>query len=175
MIFSIFSTPFTPLYGSLLKKECNGSLPFLDVLVEKSKAEFITLVCRKPTFTGQYLRWNSICSSKRKTNLINALVHRVLMICSNSKLHSELNNIRSIMLKNSYSNHVVNSAITRKLQNLKTPVKFGPSKCSVYFHFPWLATVSTRFEKQITSLVCCCFFAVEPRVVSPPVNFCRLP
>ena len=45
------------------------------------------------------------------------------------------------------------------------PVKFGPSKYSVYLHLPWLGTVSTRFEKQIMSSVCRCCFAVEPRVV----------
>ena len=51
-------------------KKCYGSLPFLDVLFEKSEAEFITSVYRKLTFTGQYLQWNSYCPSKRKTKLI---------------------------------------------------------------------------------------------------------
>ena len=49
------------------------------------------------------------------------------MICSNSKLQIELDNIRSILLKNGYPNRVVNSAITLKLQNLNRPVKFGIS------------------------------------------------
>ena len=87
------------------------------------------------------------------------------MICSNSKLQSELDNIRSIVLKNGYPNHIVSSTITRKLQNFKRSVKFGSSKCSIYLHLTWLVTVSTRFEKQITFSVCRCYFAVEPRVV----------
>ena len=41
------------------EKESNHSLPFLDVLVERHDSEFLTSVYRKPTFTGQYLRWNS--------------------------------------------------------------------------------------------------------------------
>ena len=35
------------------EKEENDQLPFLDVLVEKSKEGFLTSVFRKPTFTGQ--------------------------------------------------------------------------------------------------------------------------
>ena len=36
---------------------------------------------------------------------------------------------------------------------------------TVYLHVPWLGNVSTRFEKQITTAVKRCYFAVEPRVV----------
>ena len=152
-----------PYLRFTFKKEYN--CPLLDVLVGKNEAESITSVYRKPTFTGQYLRRNSFCLSKRKINLINTLVHRVLMICSNSKLQSELDNIRSIILKNGYPNLVVNSAITLKLKNFNRPVKFGPSKCLVYLDLSWFGTVSTGFEKQIRSSVCRYYFAVESRVV----------
>ena len=91
-------------------------------------------------------------------------MHHAFMICSNCKLQSKLYNICSIMFKNGYPYHAVDSAITRKLQNFKRPVKFGPSKCLVYLLFSWLATISTRFEK-ITPSVCCCYFAVEPNFV----------
>ena len=99
-----------------LEKECDNCLPFLDVLVEKHDTEFITSVYRKPTFTGQYLRWNSFNPRKQKISLINTLVHRTLMICSKGKLSSELDNIRSTIAENGYLNHVVNSSITRKIR-----------------------------------------------------------
>ena len=67
------------------EKESNHSLPFLDVLVERHDSEFLTSVYRKPTFTGQYLRWNSFSPQKRKINLIGTLVHRAFMICSTVK------------------------------------------------------------------------------------------
>ena len=57
-------------------------LPFLDVLVEKSLFKFITSIYRKPTFTGQYLRWNSFSPQKRKTNLLLTWTNRALVICS---------------------------------------------------------------------------------------------
>ena len=68
------------------EKEENDQLPFLDVLVEKSNEGFLTSVFRKPTFTEQYFRWDSFGPTKRKTNLIETLVHRAFMICSKSKL-----------------------------------------------------------------------------------------
>ena len=74
------STRFIPLFGLLRKK--NLTLPFLDVLVEKCSSKFITFIYRKPTFTGQYIRWNSFGPQKRKTNLIRTLTYRALAICS---------------------------------------------------------------------------------------------
>ena len=41
----------------------------------------------------------------------------------------------------------------------------GPKKCPVYLHHPWLGNVSTKFEKQITTVIQHCYFAVEARVV----------
>ena len=102
------------------EKESNHSLPFLDVLVERHDSEFLTSVYRKPTFTGQYLRWNSFSPQKRKINLIGTLVHRAFMICSKSKLNQELGKIRSILLKNGYPERVINSAFKRKLQQINS-------------------------------------------------------
>ena len=39
------------------EKECNRTLPFLDVLIEENDCEFVTSIYRKPTFTGQYFHW----------------------------------------------------------------------------------------------------------------------
>ena len=57
------------------EKEENDQRPFLDVLVEKSSEGFLISVFRKPTFTGHYFRWDSFGPTKRKTNLIETLVH----------------------------------------------------------------------------------------------------
>ena len=79
-----FLTHLNFLHSSLrftYEKESNHSLLFLDVLVERHDSEFLTLVYRKPTFTDQYLRWNSFSPQKRKINLIGTLVHRAFMIC----------------------------------------------------------------------------------------------
>ena len=53
--------------------EQSESLAFLDVKIQKSDNKFITSVYRKPSFTDQYIRWDSFGPSKRKKNLISTL------------------------------------------------------------------------------------------------------
>ena len=163
-----FFSHLNSLHPSLrftFEKECNRTLPFLDVLVEKNDHEFVTSIYRKPTFTGQYIRWNSFCPMKRKTNLISTLVHRALVICSKSTLQNELSNIRSILINNDYPEAVINAVITRKTNQFHRPTQLGPKKCPVYLHLPWLGNVSMKYEVQIKTAVKRCYFVVEPWIV----------
>ena len=166
-----FLTHLNSLHPSLrftYEKKSNHSLPFLDVLVERHDLEFLTSVYRKPTFTGQYLRWNSFSPQKRKINQIGTLVHRAFIICSKTKLDPELGKIRSILLENGYQEHAINSAFKRKLQQLNSNSVHTVETCPVYLHIPRIGNVSMKFEKQITSAVKRCFFSIEPRVILQP-------
>ena len=85
------------LHSSLqftFEKEKNNSLPFLEVHVEYTKGSYETKVYCKPTFTGQYLRWESFTPIKRKASLESTLVHRALKIFSKSKLKKAINRIK---------------------------------------------------------------------------------
>ena len=146
-------------------KEENNSLPFLDVLVEKSDTGFLTSVYRKPTFSGLYTRWSSFCPKQRKISLIKTLTHRALMICSKSKLDSELEKLTKIFLENGYPEDVISVYIKEKIGNFSADIKFGPQKCPVYLKLPWISNSSLRFESQIKQAITNCFFAVNPRVV----------
>ena len=115
-----------------MEKEANETLPFLDVKIEKENGQFLTSVYRKPTFIGQYIRWDSSGPSKRKINLIGTLVHRALVICSKSKPQQKLNSIRSILRQNGYPEGMINSTISKKIARFYQPVKEGPQKCPVY-------------------------------------------
>lgn len=164
----LFLSKLNGLHPSLkftMEKEVNNSLAFLDVVVEKTGANFVTSVYRKPTFSGQYISWDSFCPVKRKVNLIRTLVHRALMICSKVKLDSELENIRSIFQSNGYPDHIIKMTIDRKLKDFRKVKPFGPRKCPVYLHLPWIGKVSNRFEKQIKSSVSHCFSQVEPQII----------
>ena len=55
--------------------------------------------------------------------------------------------------------------MAKKMKQFHTLPKFGPERCPIYLRLPWLGSVSTRFEKQVKSLVKHFFSAVEPRVV----------
>ena len=87
------------------------------------------------------------------------------MICSKGKLDPKLDKILSILLENGYPKNVIKSTIKRKLQQLNSNPVHTVKKCPVYLLIPWIGNISTKFEKQITSAVKCCFFSVEPRVV----------
>ena len=92
-----------PALKFTVEKEQNNSLNFLDVLVEKEGTGFLTSIYRKLTLTGQYIRWNSFSPKMRKISLIKTLVHRALMICSKTKLGSELDKIKQLLIEDGQS------------------------------------------------------------------------
>ena len=164
-----------PALKFTMEKEADQALSFLDVKVDKSEKQFLTSIYRKPTFTGRYMRWDSFAPSKRKTNLIETLVHRALVICSPGKVKQELDCIRSILqeldcirsiLKNNgYPETIINFSISKKISRFRLLPKEGPKKCPVYLKLPWIGNISRKFEKQVKSNVQNCFRAVDPRVI----------
>ena len=162
--FLNFLNSLKPALKFTSKKEESQSLAFLDVKIQKSDYKFITSVYRKPSFTGQYIRWDTFGPSKRKKNLINTLVHPVLRICSKSMLQQELENIRVILRVNGYHESIIDREISHKLARFQSLPKFGPNKCPVYLKLPWIGNISLKFENKIKSSVKHCFRAVEPRV-----------
>ena len=147
------------------EKKVEVKLPFLDVLVKKSNTEFLTLVYRKPTVTGQYVRWDLIRPKSRKNNLIGTLVHRALIICSPSKLSHKLNSIRSILSSNGYPNRVIGFGIQKKLRQLKLLPKKGPQICPVNLKLPWIDNISPKFEEQCKRAISMCYGGVKPCVI----------
>ena len=160
--------PLNSMHSALkftFEKEENDQFPFLDVLVEKSNEGFLTFVLRKPTFTGLYFRWDSFRPTKRKTNLIETLVHRALMICSKSKLQNELENISSILRNSGYSESIIQITMSKKIALFYHKPKEGLQKCPVYLKLPWIGKISLNFEKQTKIAINRCYQAVEPRMI----------
>ena len=133
--------------------------------MEKSNEGFLTSVFRKPTFTGLYFRWDLFRPTKRKTNLIETLVHRALMICSKSKLQHELENISSILQNNGYPESIIQITISKKIVLFNRKPKVGPQKCPVYLKLPWIGKISLNFEKKSKIAINRCYQAVEPRII----------
>ena len=94
--------------------------------LKKTDAGFDTSVYRKPTFTGQYLRWEFFSPLKRKISLISASVHRALMICTKRRLNGEIERIKKILLDNGYPKNVINAQIAKKIAQFSTLKRFGP-------------------------------------------------
>ena len=144
--------------------EVNGTLPFLDVMIERTPSKFITSVYRKPTFTGHYIRWSSFVVKRRKLNLIRCLVHRAVKLCSEERLESELNKIRAILASNGYPHNIVEPTIQQKLQHSQTPTE--PSTIStVTLRLPYIGKVSTKYIKATQDAVSSCYPDVKVRAV----------
>ena len=97
--------------------EIDGRLPYLDVLIEKSKNDgILTSIYRKPTFTGLYIIWDSFCATKYKVNLVRNLVQRAHRICSDSKLDEELSTLKSVFSRNGYPLDLLSRPVQRNLR-----------------------------------------------------------
>ena len=57
------------------------------------------------------------------------------------------------------------NTFSKKIQQFNQSSQHGPKKRPVYLHLPWLRNVSTKFEKQITTAIRHCYFAVKTQVV----------
>ena len=133
--------------------------------MEKEGTGFLTSIYRKPTFKGQYIRWNSFSPNARKISLIKTLVHRAFMICSKTKLGSELDRVKQLPIGKLYTDDVLLSCIMQKLANFAAEKPCAPGKCPAYLKLPWIDNVSSKFESQINKAITSCFYDVKPRVV----------
>ena len=57
------------------------------------------------------------------------------------------------------------SFMAKKMKQFYALPKFGPEKCPINWRLPFFCFISTRFEKQVKSVVKQCFSDVKPRVV----------
>ena len=163
-----FLTHLNALHPSLkftCEMERNNALPFLDVLVEKSDGRLLTSVYRKPTFTGQYTRWDSFSATSYKLGLINNLVTRAIEICSPCKLSTELESVKRILRDNGYPDHVIDRGVQRAMDSRARPAVHGPKKCPVYLKLPWRGKTSEKFAHEIKKSVSRAYFTVSTRVI----------
>ena len=154
-----FLTKLNCLHPSLkftFEKEKGKCLPFLDVYVERTDVGLETNVYCKPTFTGQYLCWESFSPLKRKISLISTLMHRALMICTKRRLNEEIERIKKILLDNGYPKNIINTQITKKIAQFSTLKRFGVA---------WIGKPSTNLEKEVKTAVESCYGSISTHLV----------
>ena len=137
----------------------------LDVYIKKTDVGFETSVYRKPTFTGQYLRWEFFSPLKRKISLVSTLVHRALMFCTKRRLNGEIEWIKKISLENGYPKNVINAQIAKKIAQFSTLKQFGLEKCPVYLRVLWIGKPPTTLEKEVKTAMESCYGSVNTRLV----------
>ncbi|BFZ08010.1 hypothetical protein BsWGS_11049 [Bradybaena similaris] len=93
-----------PAIQFTMEVEKQGSLPFLDVKVERDDNNLRFTVHRKDTHTDQYLHAHSNHSMKTKIGIVKGMVDRAKSLCTTeSGLKDELQRIDTSSRKNGYS------------------------------------------------------------------------
>ena len=120
-----------------LTKE-NNQISFLDVLFKRNDNKFITSIFRKPSFTGQYLNFQSYCSRRRKIGWIKTLFHRANKKCSPEVFQNELKVIKDLLIKNGYAKPLIDKVFKTESNRLKYIKPYGPEKCPVLLILPYV-------------------------------------
>ena len=87
-----------------MEKENNQQISFLDlkILRSSSNKKLSFLVYRKPSFTGNYLRYDSNNPASHKRAVAKSLSDRAKRLCDQEYLNEEIKTIRSDLAKNGY-------------------------------------------------------------------------
>ena len=94
-----------------MEKEQDNRLSFLDVLINYMEQRFMSFVYRKPTFTGQYLNFNSHYSYNVKKGIIRYFQHWAKAISSDRDVYQEeIKSLRDNLRCNIYSESIITSA-----------------------------------------------------------------
>ena len=82
----------------------DGSIPFLDTIVKPEGDGTLSItVYRKPTYTDQYLQWDSHHHLSAKFSVIHTLSHRAFTVCSKPELlQQEKDLLRKALTKCKY-------------------------------------------------------------------------
>ena len=120
-----------------IEEEFENKLPFLDILVIRSE-KFITILYRKPTFSGLYSNFYSFLPEKYKIGLFHTLLFRIYTICSDcSKIF--WTNIKLFF---------------DKVFSKKTSVdNFNVPKKVVKINLPFMGKDSLRIRTKFTNIV----------------------
>ena len=75
-----------------VEREQNSKLPFLDLLISRNSSGNLSFaVYRKPSHTGNYLKFDSNHPLNHKRAVVKSLVDRANNLCSASELEQEIN------------------------------------------------------------------------------------
>ena len=160
-----------PALKFTVEGEVNHELPFMDVAVKRENEGLTRTVYRKPTFTGQYMRWESFAPTQQKIGLIRSLTSRALKICSKEKLQAEICTLKQIFTDNGYPTDVVDRVVfkTCELQKMCHDVAATTSEevsmRTVVLRLPWIGHKSTECHKEIERVITRSFNLAKPRIV----------
>ena len=138
--YLIMWTQSDHLYSSLWRKQDN-KLPFLNVLVTHREQGFRSSVYRKPTFTGQYLDFNSHHPYTVKKGIVHCLQHQANTISSDTDAYQKEISLRHNIHHNNYP-----ECITLAPRNLDRRIEDNTPKLSTVC-LPYIKGRAKRIQK----------------------------
>ena len=125
-----------------MEKEQDNKLPFLNVLITRTEQGFRSSMYCKPTFTGQYLNFNSHYPYKVKKEIVHCLQHRAKAISSDiDPYQEEIISLRHNLYRNNYP-----ECITLAPRNLDRRIKDNTRKLTTVY-LSLVKGLSKRIEK----------------------------
>ena len=96
-----------------IKKEVEGRLAFLDVLMIHSKDQLSTTVYRKPTHTDRYIPYHSHHHPRMLTGVMRGMRDRALRICNNTSRQAEMEHLARVFEANGFPEKLVRKTLTK--------------------------------------------------------------
>ena len=153
-----------------MEMETDDSLPFLDVMLHRRPdGSLQRSVYRKPTWTGQYLRFDSFVPINYKRGLVRTLYDRARRICSHDTLQGEYDRLTAVFKANGYPD----SFVRRNSQPRppSEPVQKAESK-AVFIRLPFRGDdVAAIVTKRLVSAVKSVFYVAKPVFIYDTLDF----
>jgi hypothetical protein len=125
-----------------MELECDGKLPFLDLLIDRSRSQLTFSVFRKHTHTDLYLNRLSCHPAGVFKGLVRSLGLRAKRLCSADHLSSERVHLRNVLIRNGFSH--------RECLSLRAPSTvsktFEPPVASI----PYVPVVGEKIKKVLS-------------------------
>ena len=131
--------------------EDEGRIPFLDVLVQRSRNQLTTSVFRKKTHTDRYLNFRSYHHPRIKTGIISCLKNRAHNICSDKALQPEIEHLNTAFQSNGYPSRVIQRVLTREKKSSKEHSQEEGEKPKTLY-IPFVKGFSEKVEKRLRHL-----------------------
>ena len=145
-----------PIIKFSVEKEEDGCLPFFDGNIFRENDKFATNIYRKKTFSGVYTNFKSFIPETYKIGLIKSLLFRYFILCSDFiKFHHDIDQLNSILFKNSYPRDLVDKCIKESLDKILTPkpvVSTVPKK-NLVIGLPYLGMLSLQLRTKINRIM----------------------
>ena len=125
-----------------MEKEQDNKLPLLDVLVTRTEQGFRSSVYHKPTFTGQYLNFNSHHPYTVKKRIVRCLEHQGKTISSNTDAYQE----EMISLRHNLHCNNYPERITSASRNLDRRIEDNTPKLTTVC-LPYVKGLAERIQK----------------------------